>query len=114
MTHDFLGVRGQPGTVVRERVPVGKLGDGTPISIPVIVVALYTLLQRTTPGPLQGRTYAAIEVLVGTPQTVSIALGAAAVAFVDYRVLLLVEATVVAAAGTWLLTRREQPVTAPH
>jgi MFS family permease len=83
------------------------------IGIPVIVVALYTLLQRTTPGPLQGRTYSAIEVLVGTPQTLSIALGAAAVAFVDYRILLLVEAAVVAAAGTWLLTRREQAVAAP-
>jgi MFS family permease len=93
-------------------VIAGKILFG--VGIPVIVVALYTLLQRTTPGPLQGRTYAAIEVLVGTPQTVSIALGAAAVAFVDYRLLLLVEATVVAAAGAWLLTRREQTVTAPH
>ena len=81
--------------------------------IPWIVVALFTLLQRTTPGPLQGRTYSAIEVLVGTPQTLSIALGAAAVAVVDYRVLLLVEAAVVAAAGTWLLTQREQAVAAP-
>jgi MFS family permease len=93
-------------------VVAGKILFG--VGIPVIVVALYTLLQRTTPGPLQGRTYSAIEVLVGTPQTLSIALGAAAVAFVDYRVLLLVEAAVVAAAGAWLLTRREQPVPAPH
>jgi MFS family permease len=93
-------------------VIAGKILFG--VGIPVIVVALYTLLQRTTPGPLQGRTYSAIEVLVGTPQTLSIALGAAAVAFVDYRVLLVVEAAVVAAAGTWLLTRREQPVAAPH
>ena len=38
----------------------------------------------------------------------------AAIAFVDYRVLLLVEATVVAGAGAWLLTRREQAVAAPH
>jgi len=75
---------------------------------------IQTMAEHSTPVPLQGRTYAAIEVLVGTPQTVSIALGAAAVAFVDYRVLLLVEATVVAAAGTWLLTRREQPVPASH
>ena len=78
------------------------------VGIPWIVVALFTLLQRTTPGALQGRTYSAIEVLVGTPQTLSIALGAAAVAFVDYRLLLLVEAAVVAAAGAWLLTQREQ------
>jgi MFS family permease len=84
------------------------------VGIPWLVVALFTLLQRTTPGELQGRTYSAIEVLVGTPQTVSIALGAVAIAFVDYRVLLLVEAAVVAGAGAWLLTRREQAVPAPH
>lgn len=84
------------------------------VGIPWLVVALFTLLQRTTPGALQGRTYSAIEVLVGTPQTISIALGAAAIAFVDYRVLLLVEAAVVAGAGAWLLTRREQAVAAPH
>jgi MFS family permease len=93
-------------------VVMGKILFG--IGIPWIVVALFTLLQRTTPGPLQGRVYSAVEVLVGTPQTISIALGAIAVAFVDYRVLLLVEAVVVAAAGTWLLTRREQAVAAPH
>jgi MFS family permease len=93
-------------------VLAGKILFG--VGIPVIVVALFTLLQRTTPGELQGRTYGAIEVLVGTPQTVSIALGAAAIAFVDYRVLLLVEAAVVAAAGAWLLTRREQAVATPH
>jgi MFS family permease len=93
-------------------VVAGKILFG--VGIPVIVVALYTLLQRTTPGPLQGRTYSAIEVFVGTPQTLSIALGAAAVAVVDYRVLLLVEAAVVAAAGAWLLTRREQAVAASH
>ena len=93
-------------------VIAGKILFG--VGIPVIVVALYTLLQRTTPGPLQGRTYSAIEVLVGTPQTLSIALGAAAVAVVDYRLLLLVEAAVVAAAGAWLLTQREQAVAAPH
>jgi MFS family permease len=93
-------------------VLAGKILFG--VGIPLIVVALFTLLQRTTPGPLQGRTYSAIEVLVGTPQTLSIAVGAAAVAVVDYRVLLLVEAAVVAAAGAWLLTRREQPVATPH
>jgi MFS family permease len=93
-------------------VLAGKVLFG--VGIPWIVVALFTLLQRTTPGDLQGRVYSAVEVFVGVPQTVSIALGAAAVAFVDYRVLLLVEAAVVAAAGVWLLTRSEQPVTAPH
>ena len=84
------------------------------LGIPWIVVALFTLLQRLTPGPLQGRTYSAIELLVNTPQTISIALGAVLVALVDYRLLLLLEAAVVAAAGAWLLTRPEQRVAAPH
>jgi MFS family permease len=93
-------------------VLAGKVLFGA--GIPWIIVALFTLLQRLTPGPLQGRTYSAVDVLCNTPQTVSIALGALLVAFVDYRALLLVEAVVVAAAGAWLLTRREQRVAAPH
>jgi MFS family permease len=93
-------------------VLAGKVLFG--VGIPWVIVALFTLLQRLTPGPLQGRTYSAVEVLVNTPQTISIALGALLVAFVDYRLLLLVEAAVVAAAGAWLLSRREQRVTAPH
>ena len=36
------------------------------------------------------------------------------VTFVDYRLLLLLEATVVAAAGAWLLTRAAQRVSASH
>jgi MFS family permease len=93
-------------------VLTGKILFGA--GIPWIVVALFTLLQRMTPGPLQGRTYSAVDVLCNTPQTVSIALGALLVAFVDYRLLLLVEAAVVAAAGAWLLSRREQRVITPH
>jgi MFS family permease len=93
-------------------VVLGKVIFG--IGIPWLIVALFTLLQRTTPGPLQGRVYSAVEVFVGTPQTVSIAAGAVLVAFVDYRLLLLVEALVVAGAGAWLLGRAEQRVPAPH
>jgi MFS family permease len=84
-------------------VLAGKVLFG--VGIPWLVVALFTLLQRTTPAPLQGRVYSAVEVFVGTPQTLSIALGAILVAVVDYRLLLLVEAAVVAGAGAWLLTR---------
>ena len=93
-------------------VLAGKILFG--IGMPWVIVALFTLLQRTTPRPLQGRVYSAVEVLVGTPQTASIALGALLVAFVDYRLLLLVQAFVVAAAGVWLLTRAEQRLRAPH
>jgi hypothetical protein len=56
--------------------------------------------------------YSAVELLVGVPQMVSIAAGALLVTLVDYRLLLLAEAAVVAAAGAWLLTRAAQAVTA--
>jgi MFS family permease len=84
------------------------------IGVPVVLVALFTLLQRSTPAPLQGRVYSAVEVLVGVPQMVSIAAGALLVTLVDYRLLLLAEAAVVAGAGTWLLTRAAQSVSASH
>ena len=84
------------------------------IGVPVVLVALFTLLQRSTPAPLQGRVYSAVEVLVGVPQMVSIAAGALLVTLVDYRLLLLAEAAVVAGAGAWLLTRAAQRVSASH
>jgi MFS family permease len=84
------------------------------IGVPWVLVALFTLLQRSTPAPLQGRVYSAVEVLVGVPQMVSIAAGALLVTLVDYRLLLLLEAAVVAAAGAWLLTRAAQGVSASH
>jgi len=82
-------------------VLAGKVLFG--FGIPWIVVGAYTLLQRLTPNRLQGRAFSAAELLLGAPQTVSIALGAALVTLVDYRALLLVEAAVIALAALWLL-----------
>ena len=62
-------------------------------ALPVVVVAITTALQRRTPGPVQGRVFTAFEFLAGGPQLLSIAAGAALVAVVDYRVLLVVMAT---------------------
>lgn len=76
--------------------------------MPWLVVGAYTLVQRCTPGDLQGRAYSAFDVTLSTPQTVSIALGAILVAFVPYGVLLAVMAVVTAAAGVWLASRPAQ------
>jgi zinc transporter ZupT len=67
---------------------------------------MVTAIQRRTPGALQGRAYAAVDSLTGTPQTVSIAVGAGLSTFLDYRVLLAVLAAVMAGAGLYLLTRK--------
>jgi MFS family permease len=82
-------------------VLAGKVLFG--FGIPWIVVGAYTLLQRLTPAGLQGRAFSAAELLLGVPQTLSIAAGAALVTLVDYRALLLAEAAVIAAAAAYLL-----------
>jgi predicted MFS family arabinose efflux permease len=58
--------------------------------IPLILIAIDTAIQRFTPNELQGRVGTAIEVSLSVPQTLSIAIGAALVVVVDYRLLLLV------------------------
>jgi MFS family permease len=83
----------------------GKMLFG--FGLPWMLVALYTLIQRESPAHLQGRVYSAMEIALGLPQTLSIALGAALATQVDYRVLIVTEAVVAGAAGVYLLTRRE-------
>ncbi len=67
-----------------------------------INVGAITLVQRQTPARLLGRVDAAVNVLVTVPQAVSIAVGAAAIAVLDYRILLAVMAVVMLAAAGFL------------
>jgi MFS family permease len=76
------------------------------LGLPWIVVALLTLLQRSTPSHLQGRAFAASELALGAPQTLSIAVGAALVALVDYRLVLLAQSVTVTAAAAYVLGAR--------
>lgn len=73
-------------------------------------VGLFTAMQRHTPPRLQGRVNAASTTLLITPQTVSIAAGAALIGVVSYRLMLLVVAVVIGGCAAWLLTR---PAPAP-
>ncbi len=76
------------------------------LALPVFIVALNTLLQRRTPQHLMGRVSAATDVLLGTPQSVSIAMGALLVTLLTFRSIFWVSAAVIlAAAGylTWAL-----------
>jgi hypothetical protein len=69
------------------------------------IVGLMTALQVRTPLRLQGRVSSAADVFISTPQTVSIAVGAALIAVVDYRLLVVVESVAVAFCAAYLLTR---------
>jgi len=84
-------------------VLTAAVGDG--IALIWLVVALTTAAQRYTPPQLQGRVTAAWTMLILTPQTISIAAGAALIAFVDYRTMLLVIMAVIGACALLLLIR---------
>jgi hypothetical protein len=66
------------------------------------VVGFGTAIQLRTPGELQGRVYSAADTVVGTPQTASIAIGAAIVALVDYRISIAAMAVVCLLCGGYL------------
>ena len=84
-------------------VAVGVIVAGFGISW--FIVGLMTALQVRTPLRLQGRVSSAADVFISTPQTVSIAVGAALIAVVDYRLLVVVESAAVALCAAYLLSR---------
>ncbi len=66
------------------------------------VVAFGTAIQLRTPADLQGRVYSAADMILGTPQTLSIALGAALITVVDYRILIVAMGVVAGGCGVFM------------
>jgi MFS family permease len=92
-------------------------------SLPLITVALMTLIQRRTPQAIMGRVSTAVEVVMATPQAVSLALGSLLVVLLSYRQIFVImgAVTLLAAAYIAVLLRRQivddirRPATpAPH
>lgn len=69
-----------------------------------MIVAYNTVLQKVTPGPLMGRVSTATEVLVTTPQAISIAIGALLVTVFDYRLIFVLMTLGSLVAATYLGT----------
>ncbi|MET9342981.1 MFS transporter [Nonomuraea sp. NPDC003804] len=77
------------GLCLVEAVPVYLLGTALlGAGLPLLRVALGTAQQLYVPARLQGRVGAAIGMVSDLTQTLSIALGAAVVGLLDYRVML--------------------------
>jgi MFS family permease len=75
------------------------------VGIAWAIVALATAYQVRSPGHMQGRVAAAANMLFSVPQTISIAVGAALITIIDYRVEIVAMAIVFLVAAVYLLTR---------
>lgn len=84
-------------------VLTGAVVDG--LGLVWLVAVTGAAIQRYTPPRLQGRANAAATMVVITPQTISIAAGAALISYVSYRVLLLAVIAVIGACAAYLLAR---------
>jgi MFS family permease len=69
-------------------------------------VSYNTLLQRRTPGPIMGRVSAATDMVIGTAQTLSMAVGASLIAVVNYKIMFAVIAGALLINGAVLWQRR--------
>jgi MFS family permease len=100
------------GVVATPWLPVvlaGKALFGA--GLPLLIIAMLTLLQRAAPDRLQGRVYTAFEIVTTVPQTVSVAVGAWLVTVLDYR-LVLAATAVACLAGALLVLRARRPAAA--
>jgi MFS family permease len=72
---------------------------------PWVSVAATTAIQRRTPSGLLGRVSGAFGLCLTIPQVTSVGLGAALIAVVSYRILLVVISVVAAAAAVFLVSQ---------
>jgi hypothetical protein len=80
-------------------------------SIPLIIIAFMTLIQRRTPLRLMGRVSTASEVVMGSPQAISLALGATLVSLISYHVIFMIMAIVITSSVVYLaVTLRGQVI----
>lgn len=74
--------------------------------LPLMIIGYLTLLQRRTPQAIMGRASTAAEVVMATPQAISLALGSLLVVVWDYRLIFGLVAAVTALGalyiGYWL------------
>jgi MFS family permease len=81
---------------------------GAGVGLVWAIVAIATAYQRRSPSHLQGRVSGAANMLFSVPQTISIALGAALITVIDYRIEIVIMTAAVLLAATYLLTRRRE------
>jgi MFS family permease len=82
------------------------------VALPLVYVALNTLMQRRSPRGLIGRVSAAVDTTLGVPQVASLALGSVLVTVLDYRTIFWVIAVVMVLAAVQILVSLRDQVRA--
>jgi MFS family permease len=73
-------------------------------AMPLMMVAFMTLIQRRTPQAIMGRVSAAVEVVMGVPQAISLAVGSLLVVILSYRTILAIMGAVTLVAAAYIVT----------
>jgi MFS family permease len=71
--------------------------------LPLMTVAFMTLLQRRTPQAIMGRVSTAVEVVMGLPQAISLAVGSLLVVVLSYRTILAIMGGVTLVASAYIV-----------
>jgi MFS family permease len=74
-------------------------------ALPLLNVAFVTLMQRRTPRQLMGRVSAAVEVVMGVPQAISLAVGSLLVVILSYRTILAIMGAVTLVAAAYIVAQ---------
>jgi MFS family permease len=81
--------------------------------IPVTFVSFMTLMQRRSPRELIGRVSGAVEVLMATPQAISLAVGSVLVSLLSYRQIFVMIAVAIALGAGYIAVRLRDAIGRP-
>jgi MFS family permease len=79
-------------------------------AMPLINVAFMTLIQRRTPQAIMGRVSAVVEVVMGAPQAISLAVGSLLVVVLSYRTILAIMGAVTLLASAYIVAMLRQQI----
>lgn len=82
--------------------------------IPLTFVSFMTLMQRRSPRELIGRVSGAVEVLMATPQAVSLAVGSLLVSVLSYRQIFVLIAAAIALGAVYIAVRLRDEIGRPR
>ena len=105
------------GLALRATTSVGLVvagGVAVGLGVPLVLVTVWTAVQRETPGELVGRVASTVNTLTFGPSTLALLAGASLLELVDHRLILLVAAAAAVPLALWSLWPGAEPTTPPQ